>query len=486
MSYTHFQEFLARLDAEGQLHRVTAEVDPRLEIAEIADRQVKRGGPALLLERVRGSEFPVAINTFASARRMAAALGVGHCDEIGDRIRGLIEMRPSDGLLDKLKGLGQAAEMVRWAPKTVTGAACQEVVLRGAEASLDRLPVLTCWPGDGGRFITLGAVYTRSRATGRQNAGMYRLQVFDARTTGMHIHAHHDGRRHFDEWEAAGEAMPAAVVLGGDPATIYAATAPAPPGLDELLLAGFLRRKSVPVVRCVTSDLLVPAEAEIVIEGFVAAGERRDEGPFGDHTGYYSLVDRYPVFHVEAITHRRGAVYPTTVVGRPPMEDCFMGKATERIFRPLVQMLVPEVVDYDLPLFGVFHNFAFVAIRKTYPLQARKVMHALWGLGQMMLTKFIIVVDADTDVHNVDEVLWRVGNNVDPGRDVELVRGPLDALDHAAPYPCAGTKMGIDATRKMPGEGQVRPWPDDIRMADDIVRRVTERWTDYGFADPRA
>ncbi|MBN2582008.1 MAG: menaquinone biosynthesis decarboxylase [Planctomycetes bacterium] len=483
MSYVHFQEFLARLEADGQLHRVAAEVDPDLEITEIADRQVKRGGPALLMENVRGSDFPLAINAFASTQRMAMALGVRDCDEIAERIRALLNTRPADGLLDKLKGLGQVAELARWAPKVVATAPCQEVVLTGEQASLDRLPVLKCWPGDGGRFITLGAVYTRSRTTGRQNAGMYRLQVFDAHTTGMHIHAHHDGRRHLDEWEAAGEAMPAAVVLGGDPATIYAATAPAPPGLDELLLAGFIRRTSVPVVRCMTSDLVVPAEAEIVIEGTVAPGERRDEGPFGDHTGYYSLVDSYPVFHVAAITHRRGAVYPATVVGRPPMEDCYMGKATERIFRPIVQTLVPEVADYDLPLFGVFHNFAFVAIRKTYPLQARKVMHALWGLGQMMLTKFIIVVDDETNVHDVGEVLWRVGNNVDPGRDVEIVHGPLDALDHAAPYPCAGTKMGIDATRKMPGEGQVRPWPEDIRMAEHVVEQVTRRWKDYGFDD---
>ena len=483
MAYENLREFLQRLESAGQLQRIGAEVDPELEITEIANRQVKRGGPVLLFENVRGSEFPLLINAFASTQRMAWALGVDDCDEIARRIRKFLTARPPKGLTGKLKGLGQLVELSQYAPKSVASGACQEVVLTGQDASLGALPILKCWPGDGGRFITLGAVFTRSRETGHQNAGMYRLQVYDARTTGMHIHAHHDGRRHYDQWQSAGEAMPAAAVLGGDPASIYAATAPAPPGMDEMLLAGFIRRKPVPMVRCKTIGIEVPAEAEIVIEGTVAPNERRTEGPFGDHTGYYSLADEYPVFHVSAITHRRDAIYPATIVGRPPMEDCFMGKATERIFLPLLQAVVPEVVDYDLPLFGVFHNFVFVAIRKTYALQARKVMHALWGLGQMMLTKFIIVVDQDTNVHEVDEVLWRVGNNVDPGRDVEIVRGPLDALDHAAPQPCAGTKMGIDATRKIPGEGQVRPWPEDIHMVHDIVRQVTSRWKEYGFDD---
>ncbi|NIA21381.1 MAG: menaquinone biosynthesis decarboxylase [Anaerolineaceae bacterium] len=483
MAYRNLQEFLQRLESAGQLQRIGVEVDAELEITEMADRQVKRGGPALLMENVRGSAFPLLINAFASRQRMAWALGVEDCREIAGRIRDLLTARPPEGLIDKIKGLGQLVELSQYAPKSVASGACQEVVLTGQGASLEALPILKCWPGDGGKFITLGAVFTPSRETGHQNSGVYRLQVYDARTTGMHIHAHHDGQRHYLQWQSAGQAMPAAVVLGGDPACVYAATAPTPPGMDEMLLAGFIRRKPVPMVRCKTIEVEVPAEAEIVIEGAVAPDERRTEGPFGDHTGYYSLADQYPVFHVSAITHRRNAVYPATVVGRPPMEDCFMGKATERIFLPLLQTIVPEVVDYDLPLFGVFHNFVFVAIRKTYPLQARKVMHALWGLGQMMLTKFIIVVDHDTNVHDADEVLWRVGNNVDPGRDVEIVAGPLDALDHAAPQPCAGTKMGIDATRKIPGEGQVRPWPEDIRMAERVVRRVTSRWKEYGFDD---
>lgn len=483
MAYRNLREFLDRLDAAGQLARISAEVDPELEVTEIADRQVKRGGPALWFERPRGSELPLVINTFASTERTAWALGVEHCDEIAERIRAILLTRPAGGLGDKLRGLARMVELAQYPPKSVRSGACQQVVREGDEASLAELPILKCWPGDGGRFVTLGAVFTRSRSGDQRNAGMYRLQVFDERTTGLHIHPHHDGRRHYAQWEAAGEPMPVAVVLGGPPASIYAATAPLPPELDEMLFAGFLRREAVPMVRCRTVDLSVPAEAEIVIEGTVAPQERRTEGPFGDHTGYYSLTDEYPVLRVTAITRREDAVYPTTIVGRPPMEDCFLGKATERIFRPLVQMIVPEVVDYDLPLWGVFHNFAFISIRKQYAYQARKVMHALWGLGQMMLTKFLVVVDDDTDVHDVAQVMWRVGNNVDPGRDVELVRGPLDALDHAAPQPCAGTKMGIDATRKLPNEGNVRPWPEDIRMAREVVDQVTRRWAEYGFRD---
>ncbi len=481
MHYDNLQQLLQRYEAAGEVCRITAEVDPELEITEIADRQVKSGGPVLWFDRVRGSSMPLVINTFASARRTAWALGVEHCDEIGRRIGELLKPRRPEGLVDKVRSLAEVVELSRWGPRLTDRAPCQEVVLTGSEASLDLLPILKCWPGDGGRFITLGGVYTAPPGGGPLNAGMYRLQVYDARTTGMHIHAHHDGWRHYRQWEQAGEPMPAAVVLGGDPAVIYAATAPMPPGLDEMLLAGFIRRKAVDMVRCKTVDLQVPAQAEIVIEGTVAAGERRTEGPFGDHTGYYSLKDEYPIFRVSAITHRRDAIYPTTIVGRPPMEDCFLGKATERIFLPMMRTILPEVVDYDLPLFGVFHNFVFVAIRKAYAYHARKVMHALWGMGQMMLSKFIIVVDDDTDVHSVDEVMWRVGNNVDPERDIEFTRGPLDALDHASPQPLAGSKMGIDATRKWQGEGQVRPWPDDIRMKPEIVDLVTRRWKEYGF-----
>lgn len=485
MHYDNLRQLLQRFEQAGQLKRIAAEVDPELEITEIADRMVKDDGPVLWFENVRGSSLPLVINTFAARQRMAWALGVDNCDEIGQRIRQLLMPRQSAGIINKLRGLADLAELSSYTPRMVDRAPCQQIVLQGDEASLDDLPVLKCWPEDGGRFITLGAVYTRPPDGGPLNAGMYRLQIYDPQTAGMHIHAHHDGWRHYRQWEDADRDMPAAIVLGGDPATIYAATAPMPPAMNELLLAGFIRRKAVDLVQCRTIDMQVPAQAEIVIEGYVPRKQRRTEGPFGDHTGYYSLQGDYPIFKVTAVTRRTDAVYPTTVVGRPPMEDCYLGKATERIFLPMLQTILPEVVDYDLPLFGVFHNFVFVSIRKAYAFHARKVMHALWGMGQMMLTKFIIVVDDDTDVHNVDEVMWRVGNNVDPERDVEMTHGPLDALDHAAPQPLAGSKMGIDATRKWTGEGHVRPWPRDIRMSREIIDRVTRRWKEYGFADPQ-
>ncbi|NQT19725.1 MAG: menaquinone biosynthesis decarboxylase [Planctomycetes bacterium] len=478
--YSNLSQFIAKLDSLGELKRIAAEVSPQLEITEIADRAVKAGGPALLFENVTGSSMPVLINAFGSERRMALALGVDDVSVIAERIAAFVRPQVPESLVAKLKMLALLAELRNFSVKKVRAAPCQEVV-HDAAPSLAALPVLKCWPGDAGRFITLPLVFTRPMTGGPQNCGMYRMQVFDERTTGMHWHAHHDGARHFAGYRNAGKKMEVAVSLGGPPAATYAATAPMPPDVDEMLFAGFLRKKPVPMVQCKTVDLMVPAESEIVLEGTVAPDEERLEGPFGDHTGYYSVAGGYPVFRINCITHRSRPIYPATIVGKPPMEDCFMGKATERIFLPLIKAVVPEIEDIDLPLFGVFHNFAFVSISKAYPFQAQKAMHALWGLGQMMFTKIIVVVDSGVNVHDVEEVMWRVGNNIDPRRDVTFVRGPADILDHAAATEHFGTKMGIDATRKWPEEGFDRPWPDDIVMTDEVKRKVDGLWKDLGI-----
>ena len=480
MAYQDLREFIGLLEKRGELARVRARVSPVLEITQITDRISKANGPALLFESVEGSRMPVLMNAFGSAGRMALALGVASVESIAKEIERLLKPEVPAGIVDKLKLVPLLWKLMNIPPKVVSSAPCQEVVREG-DASLDDLPVLKCWPGDGGRFITLPMVFTKDPETGVRNCGMYRMQVYDARTTGMHWHIHHDGARHFRDHKKLGRRMDVAVALGGDPAVIYAATAPLPPGVDEMLFAGFLRHRGVEMVRCKTVSQEVPADAEIVIEGYVDPAELRTEGPFGDHTGYYSLRGEYPVFHVTCITHRRDAIYPATVVGKPPMEDCFMGKATERIFLPFIKMQLPEVVDVDLPLFGVFHNFAFVAIDKAYPFHARKVMHAIWGLGQMMFTKFIVVVDKDVNVHDANEVLWKVGNNVSPQRDVAFVEGPLDVLDHASPMPQFGSKMGIDATKKWPEENHPREWPDEIRMSPEVVALVEKRWQEYGI-----
>ncbi|HHW13338.1 MAG TPA: menaquinone biosynthesis decarboxylase, partial [Firmicutes bacterium] len=416
--------------------------------------------------------------------RMALALGVERLDEVAEEIRGLLDLADlagpqSGGLLGKLKALPKLAELANLFPRHVSSGPCQEVVQD--QVDLFRLPVLQCWPGDAGRFITLPLVFTRDPATGRRNVGMYRLQLFDGRTTGMHWHIHKDGAANHRRAEAEGKRLEVAVALGGDPALTYAATAPLPRGVDERLFAGFLRKKPVELVKCKTVDLEVPAEAEIILEGYVDPQERRTEGPFGDHTGYYSLADEYPVFHVTAVTHRRDAVYPATIVGRPPMEDAFFGLATERIFLPLLQLQLPEVVDYHLPVAGVFHNCAIISIRKQFPGHAQKVMHAVWGMGQMMYTKFVIVVDEDVNVHDPYEVVWKAMNHVDPGRDITIVKGPIETLDHAAPLPRYGTKMGVDATRKWAGEGFTREWPEEIVMSPEVKDLVTRRWKEYGL-----
>lgn len=558
MAYANLREFVAALAAGGELVRVKAPVSPVLEISEIADRVSKSeaprkskhaqvtdpkhhggGGKALLFENVEGSRLPVLINAYGSYRRMEMALGceAEGFDGLARRLEALLKPEVPTGLIEKLKKFPELAKLASLPPKVVRSGACQELVQRGNEVNLLELPIIKCWPNDGipeqvgkprhghawaseddrGRYITFAGVYTAhpqdageieaGRVPASLNVGMYRCQVLDRQHTAMHWHMHHDGARHWRAWKQRRQPMPCALAFGGESVLPYVATAPMPPGISELLLAGFLHDGAIPLVRCVSVPMLVPANAEIVIEGYVSTEAgfpgydpdrvREDgtkeplgpgaayEGPFGDHTGFYSLPDRYPIFEVTAITRRRDAIYPTTIVGLPPQEDYYLGKATERLFLPLLRMMVPDVIDYDLPMFGAFHNCAFVKIRKEYPLQARRVMHALWGAGQMAWTKFIVVVDEDVDVHDHEQVLFHLCANCAPGRDVEVVNGPLDILDHSAPRLGAGHKMGFDATRKIPGEevaGQpVRAWPELIRMSEEMKARVSARWQELGL-----
>ena len=480
MAYEDLYAFVESLERHGELKRIALEVDPDLEITEITDRVCKKDGPALLFERVRGSDIPVLMNAFGSMRRMCLALQVDRLDEIGADVDELLAMKVPERWAEKLGTLPKLKRLLDMTPKTVTRAPCQEVV-ETERPSLEGLPILRCWPGDGGRFITLPVVVTKDPETGIRNAGMYRMHVFDDRTTGMHWHPHKGGAQHYRIAEHLGHRLEVAVALGPDPAVTYAATAPVPDGMDEFAFAGFLRKARTELVKCVTVDLEIPANAQIVLEGYVEPGERRQEGPFGDHTGFYSPADLYPVFRLTAVTRRERPIYPATVVGKPPMEDCFLGKATERIFLPALRRYLPEIVDMNLPVEGVFHNLAIVSIDKRYPGHARKVMHALWGMGQMMLTKIIVVLDREVDVHNLREVLWRVGNAIDPQRDIEVTTGPADVLDHAAYLPGLGSKMGIDATRPWPDEGFDREWPDPIEMSPEVMRRVDEMWDRLGL-----
>lgn len=485
MAYGNFQEFLKRLEDIGELKRVNREVDPYLEITEIADRVMKMpgGGPALLFENPKGSSFPVAINAFGSKRRMAAALGVEDIESIADEIASMLKPEVPNGALQAARELlPKLGVLMKMPPRHDHGeGTCQEVVKMGDDVNLEELPILHCWPEDGGKYITLPLVFTNDPVTGKRNVGMYRIQVYDRNTTGMHWQMHKVGAEHARVSAERNQNIQVAVVLGGDPALTYSATAPLPPGIDEMLFAGFLRKSPVHLVRAKTVDIEVPADAEIVIEGYVDPREQRLEGPFGDHTGYYSLADMYPVLHVTAITHRKNAVYPCTIVGQPPMEDGWLGYATERLFLPLLKLTLPEVVDMHLPVQGIFHNIALVSIKKRYPGHAFKVMHALWGLGQAMFTKMIFVFDADVDVQNVDECLWRLGNNIDPERDTCVVRGPIDVLDHASRSMGFGSKIGFDCTRKLLAEGFTREWPDVITMSPEVKKRVDAMWADLGL-----
>lgn len=564
MAYRTLRDFVDALDRAGELHRVSAEVSSMLEISAIADRVSKSpapsvsenarafdphhfrgGGKALLFENVVTPEgraaMPLLINAFGSYRRMEMALG---CEDEGfeglaQRVAAIAKPEPPSGIVEKVKKGLELAKIAGMAPKVVRNGICQEVVKTGDQVDLFDLPIIKCWPDDGdprecgypitpedtgtaagqGRYITLAGVYTihpddagkpEGEPRPSRNVGMYRAQLIDRNHTAMHWHMHHDGARHWRAWKKAHEnadepGMPCAIVLGGESVLPYSATAPLPPGISELLFAGFLNNAGIPLVKCKTIDMHVPTNAEIVIEGYVStqsdppgldhadmqAGglslgpEEVLEGPFGDHTGFYSLPDRYPLFTATAITHRRDPVYPTTIVGQPPQEDYYLGKATERIFLPLLQTIIHDIIDYDLPMFGAFHNCVFVKIRKEYPLQARRVMHAIWGAGQMAWTKMIVVVDADVDVHDHEQVLFHLCANMDPGRDIEIVNGPLDILDHAAPRLGAGHKVGLDATRKIPGEEcnghPVRDWPELLKMSPEIDELISKRWSEYGL-----
>ena len=517
MAYDDLRDWIKALDRAGELKRICTEVDPILEITEIADRVSKSrdkhgnvGGKALLFENIRG--YPGAkllINQFGSARRMRLALEVDGLDEIADRIRAFMDVKSPQGFLDKVKMLPMLAEMGKFFPKTVPTGPCKEVIKRENFSLLD-FPILQCWPKDAGRFITLPCVITRDPKTGKRNVGMYRMQIHDEQSTGMHwqrqkVAAEHYRDRMRESMASEGGAgaparvavdimarssggsvlapgvrpegrMDVAVAIGTDPALTFSAIVPAPPEVEEFIIAGFLRQKPVELVKCETIDLEVPADAEIILEGYVKLDELKLEGPFGDHTGFYSLEDLYPVFHVTCITHRKDPIYATTVVGKPPQEDAWMGKAVERIFLPLMKLTIPELVDINLPIEGVFHNLMIVSIRKSYPGQARKVMNAIWSLGQAMFTKCVIVVDQDVNVQDIADVTLKALNNIDPERDIQFTMGPVDSLDHAARLANYGSKMGIDATRKWTTEGFARPWPDEIVMDAETRALVDGKW----------
>ncbi len=484
MKFKDLREFIAFLEGKKELRRIQAPVSCELEISEIADRVIKRGGPALLFENVTGYDVPVLINMYGTEQRTAWALGVEQLEDLAERVQGLLRLAqsPPEGLVNKLRTLGQLVHLGSFQPKTVRSGPCQEVVLHGDEVDLNRFPILKCWPLDGGRYITLPLVISRNPETGVQNYGMYRLQVYDRNTTGMHWQTQKVGAHHYRLNQERGDSrMEVAVALGGDPASIWTGSAPLPPDMDEMTVAGFLREEGVELVKGKTVDLLIPAQAEIVLEGYVDVGEERMEGPFGDHTGYYSMEDPYPVFHVNCITHRRNPIYPATIVGRPPKEDYWMGKVSERVFLPTIRMILPEVVDMNMPAEGVFHNLVIVSMKKEYPGQARKVMYGLWGLGLMSLTKTIVVVDHFVNVHDLSEVAWRVTNNIDPAQDLVMASGPLDDLDVASPTGRFGSKVGIDATRKGPLEGRQRVWPPDVVMSPEVKELVDRRWSEYGI-----
>jgi len=489
MAYASFRNFLDALGQAGELKRITEPVDTNLVISEWADREMKSsgGGKALLFEQPlidgKASKFPVAINTMGSRKRIAMALGRDSIDDVAQEIQLILKAKPPTDMREGFALLKRGIHLLHARPKSVREGRCQEVVHllepstlnsqpSTSAMSLRDMPILKCWPKDGGKFITLPQVHTRDPETGARNVGCYRMQIFDDRTTAMHWQVHKVGARHGKVYYERNQPMPVAVTLGGDPALSFSATAPLPDGLDEILFAGFLRRKSIEMVKCKTIDLEVPADADFVLEGYVQPGEMRPEGPFGDHTGYYTAVEDYPVFHLSAITHRQEAVYPTTIVGIPPMEDFYIGDAVVRIFLPVFKMNFPELVDMTLPAEGVFHNLVFVSIRKQYPYQAFKVMHGLWGMGQMMFSKYIVVVDDDCDVHNTSEVLFRLCANTDPARDTTVIKNPSDSLDHAPSEQNIGSHMGFDATRKLPGENYHRRWPELLKMTDEIKALV--------------
>jgi 4-hydroxy-3-polyprenylbenzoate decarboxylase len=488
MAYDGLRAFVETLEREAsvagmaELVRIQREVDPYLEIAEIADRVMKSGGPALLFENVKGSRFPLLINAYGSRRRMSRALGVDDLEEHARTIEQLVHTRAPKSARELAEMAGKLPALASAVPRKVSFAACQEVVQLGDDVDLMTLPVMTCWPDDGGPFFTLPNVITKDPDTGARNIGMYRMQRIDRRTTAMHWQIHKTGARHFRRAKELGKRLEVAVAFGGDPALTYAATAPLPDGIDEWMFAGFLRGKPVEHVKCKTVDLEVPACADFVLEGYVDPSEDLfAEGPFGDHTGYYTPVDAFPRFHVTAVTHRKNAVYPATLVGPPPMEDEWLGKATERLFLPLLRMIFPEIVDMNLPVEGAFHNLVLISIKKQYPFHASRIAHGLWGSGQMSFSKVICVLDDDVDVQNTAEVAWRLLANLDPKRDISMVDGPVDQLDHGASQALYGGKMAIDGTRKWAEEGYKREWPEVARQSEGVKARVDAIWNELGI-----
>lgn len=490
MAYECLHDFVKNLERERELVRVSEPVSTELEISEICDRVSKRtdGGPALLFENVlnhnngKKSEIPVLINTMGSKKRMNLALGVENVETLANEIRALVKTHPPTSFMEKLRMIPTLAKVASYTPKKASKGVCQEVVWEGDKVDLHQFPILKCWPKDGGSYITFGCVISKAPQTGIRNVGLYRQQIINRNTIAMHWQIHKHGSRHFQEYKEQGKKIPVAVYLGGDPALTFAGACPLPDNFDELIFAGFIRKKGVELVPCKTVELEVPANAEMIIEGYVDPAEPLiGEGPFGDHTGYYTPVDLYPAFHVTAITHRRNMIYPTTIVGTPPMEDGYMGKAIERLFLPLIQLTFPEIIDMNLPVVTCFHNLVILSIKKSYPAHAKKIMSSLWGMGQLMFSKCIIVVDHDVNVQNLQEVAWRVSNNIDAQRDIVFTEGPVDALDHAAPQFAVGSKMGIDATRKWKEEGYTREWPEVIRMDEATKRRVDEIWQKIGL-----
>ena len=482
MAYEDLREFVKVLEKHGELKRIRTRVSSDQEITEITDRVSKRGGPALLFENVNDGRIPVLINALGSRRRMELALEVDSVEDVAARLTEWLDFKSPQGLIEKVKMLPKLAELGKYFPREVKSGPCQDVVRREGEFSLLDWPLLKCWEADGGRFITFPMVFTRNPRTGKRNCGMYRMQIFDEKTTAMHWQIHKHGAAHHRDLERRGaERMEVAVAIGADPITNFGAAMPLPDDLDEMIFASFLREKPIDMVRCVSVDLEVPATAELVLEGYVDPAERRTEGPFGDHTGFYTLEEPYPVFHVTALTHRKNPIYQTTIVGRPPMEDCWMGWAIIRITLPVLKRQLPEKVDMNLPFEGIFHNLMLVSIRKQYPGHARKIMNAIWGLGQAMFTKCIVVVDDDVNVQDPAEVVWKVLNNIDPERDIQFMFGPIDVLDHAARRMGFGSKMGIDGTRKWKNEGFDRPWPKENRTSDDVKRAVDKMWKSLGL-----
>ena len=483
-SFRNLREYIKFLENSNELHRISPEISKSLEITEITDRTVKGDGRALFFENVTDEngnklDIPVVTNLFATKERMAKALNVERLSDIADRIEKLIRIKPQKGLFKNIELIPQLKELLSVPPKTVKKAPCQEIVIPECEVDLDKIPVLKCWPDDAGNFVTLPGVVTKDPDTGSHNIGMYRMQQFDKKSTGMHWHIHKGGANHYTKAKEAGKRLEVAVFIGADPATIYTACAPLPPEISEYMFAGYLNKKQLEVVKCRTVDIMVPAESEIVLEGYVDPEEDlKIEGKFGDHTGYYSLEDYYPVFHVTCITMRKKPVYPATIVGRPLMEDYWLGFATERIFLPLLKLTLPEVTDMHMPPEGVFHNLIFVSIKKRYPGQAQKVMNAVWGTGLMMLSKVVVVVDDDVDITNTSECWWTALNNIDPERDISFTKGPVDALDHASRLPSYGSKMGIDGTRKLKSEGFDRPWPEKVSMSKEVKSKIDSIWND--------